>query len=156
MSDIDQEVRERGWSDVNRERCGLINKDIAGTITVEEKGRLDPLQAFTDDYLNRVAPRPTGFLAEQLEKLEARPDYVYVDPIDPADIVACYNIRTDLEGKWFNFRPKGLLVNKGFRLAEGTIIFITSEMHYAGHKFARELDAGTVGEVSFRREPAAV
>lgn len=70
--DINQEVQERGWSDVNRERCHLINKDIAGTITAEEKGRLDALQAFTDDYLDRVAPRPTGLLEDLEERLRRK------------------------------------------------------------------------------------
>jgi hypothetical protein len=55
---------ESDWSLTNRERGRLIDKDIAGTISVEEKTRLEALQAYADYYLDKVSPRPTHILDE--------------------------------------------------------------------------------------------
>lgn len=58
---------ESSWSATNRQRAQLIDKNIAGTITAEERARLDILQAYADYHLQKVSPRPTGLL-EELER----------------------------------------------------------------------------------------
>lgn len=59
---------EADWSKTNRRRGKLIDKDIAGTLSVAERSELDGLQAYADYHLDRVAPRPTNVL-KQLEDL---------------------------------------------------------------------------------------
>ena len=51
------------WPALNRERGLLIDKDIAGTITPEERKRLEQLQAYADNYLEAVAPREFPVIA---------------------------------------------------------------------------------------------
>lgn len=58
---------ENSWLATNRQRGQLIDKDIAGTITAEERTRLDVLQAYADYHLQKVSPRPAGLL-EELER----------------------------------------------------------------------------------------
>ncbi len=57
---------EKGWSKINRRRGKLIDKKIAGTISVDEKAELGSLQTYAEYYLDREAPLPIG----ELEKLE--------------------------------------------------------------------------------------
>lgn len=58
---------EGSWPATNRERGQLIDKNIAGTITAEERARLDALQAYADYRLQKVSPRPT-LLLDELER----------------------------------------------------------------------------------------
>lgn len=62
---------EADWSLANRERGRLIDKDIAGTISAEERTRLDALQAYADYHLDKVAPRPTQILDDLEDRLLA-------------------------------------------------------------------------------------
>ena len=55
---------EGTWSAINRERGQLIDKNIAGTISTEERSRLEILQAYADYHLQKVSPRPTHMLDE--------------------------------------------------------------------------------------------
>jgi hypothetical protein len=59
---------EENWSTTNRERGMLIDKNISGSLSAEERMRLDALQAYTDYHIERVAPRPT----QALDELENR------------------------------------------------------------------------------------
>jgi len=59
---------EETWSTTNRERGMLIDKNISGSLSAEERMRLDALQAYTDYHIERVAPRPT----QALDELENR------------------------------------------------------------------------------------
>jgi hypothetical protein len=58
---------EGNWPTTNRERGILIDKNISGSLSPEERIRLDALQAYTDYRIERVAPRPTQAL-DELEK----------------------------------------------------------------------------------------
>lgn len=58
---------ERDWLVTNRERGMLIDKSSLGTLTAEERRRLDALQIYADYYIDRVSPRPTHGL-DELEK----------------------------------------------------------------------------------------
>jgi hypothetical protein len=58
---------EESWSVTNRERGKLIDKNISGKMTAEERTRLDALQAYADYHVQKVAPRPTHLL-DELEK----------------------------------------------------------------------------------------
>ena len=60
---------EGAWPATNRERVQLIDKNIAGTITAEERARLDVLQAYADYHLQTVSPRPTRLLDELERRL---------------------------------------------------------------------------------------
>jgi hypothetical protein len=60
---------EGSWSETNRERGRLIDKNIAGTITTEEQARLEILQAYADYHLQKVSPRPTRLLDELERRL---------------------------------------------------------------------------------------
>ena len=55
---------EEDWSVTNRERGTLIDKGISGTLSAEERTRLDALQAYADYHIERVSPRPTHVLDE--------------------------------------------------------------------------------------------
>jgi hypothetical protein len=55
---------EEDWPTTNRERGRLIDKNISGILTREERARLDALQAYADYHLDRIAPRPTNMLDE--------------------------------------------------------------------------------------------
>lgn len=59
---------EENWSATNRERGMLIDKNISGSLSAEERMRLGALQAYTDYHIERVAPRPT----QALDELESR------------------------------------------------------------------------------------
>jgi len=58
---------ERDWPATNRERGELIDKSISGTLSADEKVRLDALDAYTDYHLDQVVPRSTDVL-DELEK----------------------------------------------------------------------------------------
>ena len=58
---------EENWSVTNRERGKLIDKNISGKLSAEERTRLDCLQAYADYHIQKVSPRPTHLL-DQLEK----------------------------------------------------------------------------------------
>jgi hypothetical protein len=60
---------EGSWPATNRERGQLIDKNIAGTLTAEERARLDVLQAYADYHLQKVSPRPTRLLDELEQRL---------------------------------------------------------------------------------------
>ncbi len=60
---------EESWSITNRERGALIDKNISGTLNVEERARLDALQAYADYHIERVSPRPTHVLDELENRL---------------------------------------------------------------------------------------
>ena len=63
-----QATAAKEWSVINRERGKLIDKGIAGTLTGDERTRLEELQAYADEYIHRVAPRS----CEALDELESR------------------------------------------------------------------------------------
>jgi hypothetical protein len=58
---------EQDWPAINRKRGELIDKSISGTLTPDERVRLDALEAYADYHLDQVAPRSTEAL-DQLEK----------------------------------------------------------------------------------------
>jgi hypothetical protein len=58
---------EEDWPTTNRERGILIDKNISGTISTEERMRLGALQAYADYHIDQVAPRPT-YVLDELEK----------------------------------------------------------------------------------------
>ena len=60
---------EESWSITNRERGMLIDESISGTLSVEERARLDALQAYADYHLEKVSPRPTKMLDELEDRL---------------------------------------------------------------------------------------
>jgi hypothetical protein len=60
---------EKSWPTVNRERGRLIDKNIDGTITPEDRTRLDLLQAYADYHLQKVSSRPTHLLDELERRL---------------------------------------------------------------------------------------
>ncbi|MGB8060705.1 MAG: hypothetical protein WCF26_02265 [Candidatus Sulfotelmatobacter sp.] len=60
---------ERDWPTTNRERGELIDKNIAGTLTLDERIRLDALQAYADYHITQVAPHSTGVLEELENRL---------------------------------------------------------------------------------------
>lgn len=57
---VEEEVpdaQQQEWTDeLNRRRCELIDKDLAGTIAVEERAELGVLQRQAERYFDRVAP----------------------------------------------------------------------------------------------------
>jgi hypothetical protein len=55
---------ERDWSVTNRERGKLIDKSVSGTLSSEERRRLDALQIYADYHIDQVSPRPTDALDE--------------------------------------------------------------------------------------------
>ena len=59
---------EENWSVTNHERGILIDKGISGTLSTDERIRLEALQAYADYHLERVTPRPT----QSLDEVEAR------------------------------------------------------------------------------------
>ena len=58
---------EENWSLTNRERGKLIDKNISGKMSAEERTRLDTLQAYAEYHIQHVSPRPTQLL-DELEK----------------------------------------------------------------------------------------
>jgi len=60
---------QEDWPATNRERGDLIDKSISGTLNLEERVRLDALQAYADYHLDRVSPRPAHVLDELEDKL---------------------------------------------------------------------------------------
>jgi hypothetical protein len=58
---------EEDWSVTNRERGLLIDRKISGTLSAEERVRLDALQVYAEYHIDQVAPRPTHVL-DELEK----------------------------------------------------------------------------------------
>jgi hypothetical protein len=60
---------EGDWPLTNRERGELIDKGIAGTLSAEERARLDALQTYADYHIDETAPRPTHLLVELEDKL---------------------------------------------------------------------------------------
>ena len=55
---------EKDWSVTNRERGMLIDKSMSGTLSSEERRRLDALQIYADYHIDLVSPRPTDVLDE--------------------------------------------------------------------------------------------
>jgi hypothetical protein len=60
---------EENWSVTNRERGKLIDKNISGKLSMEERALLDSLQAYADYHVQKVSPRPTHLLDELEERL---------------------------------------------------------------------------------------
>jgi len=62
------------WETINREQKLLIDKDIAGTISREEKGILEALQAYADYHIDKMAPQPSveEVMRAGKERLQAR------------------------------------------------------------------------------------
>jgi hypothetical protein len=60
---------EEDWSVTNRVRGELIDRGIAGTLSAEERARLDALQTYADYHIDETAPRPTHLLDELEDKL---------------------------------------------------------------------------------------
>ena len=60
---------EEDWPATNRERGELIDKSISGTLSPDEKLRLDALEAYADYHLDQVAPRSARVLDELEKKL---------------------------------------------------------------------------------------
>jgi hypothetical protein len=52
------EAVKKWTEEKNKRRSGLIDKEIDGTITPEEKSELEQLQSEMLEYRRRVAPRP--------------------------------------------------------------------------------------------------
>jgi len=59
---------EEDWSATNQERGILIDKSIAGALTLQEQRRLDALQIYADYHVEQTAPRS----ARALDDLERR------------------------------------------------------------------------------------
>jgi hypothetical protein len=60
---------EEDWSVTNRVRGELIDRGIAGTLSAEERARLDALQTYADYHIDEMAPRPAHLLDELEDKL---------------------------------------------------------------------------------------
>ena len=60
---------EEDWSTTNRERGKLIDRNISGALKVDERTRLEALQAYADYHIEKVSPRPTHLLDELEDKL---------------------------------------------------------------------------------------
>lgn len=60
----------REWSeDAERRRRELIDRDIAGTITAEEKAELARLDRLTNEHFDRIAPPPIAGAKRLHERL---------------------------------------------------------------------------------------
>ncbi len=68
---------EQNWSIANRERGAFIDKSISGTLNVQERARLDALQAYADYHIERVSPCPTHVLDELENRLFSAPPTKY-------------------------------------------------------------------------------
>jgi N-6 DNA Methylase len=60
---------QHDWPMTNRERGELIDKSISGTLSPDERLRLDALEAYADYHLDQAAPRSTRVLDELEKKL---------------------------------------------------------------------------------------
>lgn len=65
---------EESWSLTNRQRVELIDKNIAGDISEDERARLEVLQAYADYHIQEVAPRPTNLLDDLEKRLFGAPE----------------------------------------------------------------------------------
>lgn len=63
---------EEDWSVVNRERGKLIDKNVAGTLTAEERSQLQAMQTYADYHIEKVSPRPSWVLDELEDHLFSR------------------------------------------------------------------------------------
>ena len=58
------------WTEAkNRRRCDLIDREIDGTLTSDERVELDGLQGELDRYVDKVAPLPLAPLRRLRERL---------------------------------------------------------------------------------------
>ena len=64
-------VLEENWLLTNSERGALIDKSIAGTLSDNERRRLEILQMYADYHIKKVAPRPVEILNEIERKLHS-------------------------------------------------------------------------------------
>ena len=64
---------EENWSVTNRERGKLIDRNISGKLSAQERTRLDCLQAYADYHIQKVSPRPTHLLDELEKRLLGSP-----------------------------------------------------------------------------------
>lgn len=69
-----QSLKQGEWSEsLNARRCDLIDKDIEGTLSAEERLELEDLQRLALAYRDRVAPPPIeGALRLHRELLEKK------------------------------------------------------------------------------------
>ncbi len=63
---------EQDWPATNRKRGRCITKPTPGTLTPNERVRLEALEAYADYHLDQVAPRPTQVLDELEKRLFSR------------------------------------------------------------------------------------
>jgi hypothetical protein len=69
------------WSNAkNHRRCDLIDKDIYGTITPEERVELEDLQTQLERFVDRVAPLPLEPVRKIYEELLDRVTRATTDP----------------------------------------------------------------------------
>lgn len=74
------ELLSQAWSLLNRRRGVLIDRRIYGILHAGERVELDALNAFADEYLSAVAPRPTDVLIEYRgHKIAQRPSVWIVE-----------------------------------------------------------------------------
>ena len=61
------------WSAAaNERRCALIDREIDGILTPDERIELEDLQQQLRRYVNRVAPLPLAYVRQLLEELERK------------------------------------------------------------------------------------
>ena len=65
---------DENWSATNRERGKLIDKNISGKASEDERARLELLQAYADYHIQKVSPRPTHLLDELEKRLLRSPE----------------------------------------------------------------------------------
>ncbi len=75
------------WPTINRERGALIDKNIAGTITAQERIYLHALQAYADDHLRRFITPPAAECAVRKALADYRSGWIGLADGD-ADILA--------------------------------------------------------------------
>jgi hypothetical protein len=63
---------ERDWSGTNHERGLLIDKAIAGSLSLEERKRLEALQIYAEYHVDQVSPLQTRLLDELEQRLLSR------------------------------------------------------------------------------------
>lgn len=61
------------WTDLkNERRCELIDREIDGTLNIDEQNELEDLQEQMLRHRHRVAPLPLAYARHLLEQLETR------------------------------------------------------------------------------------
>ena len=60
------------WAVLNRRRIRLIQREISGALSESERGELEQLQAYADQYVAATAPRPLEALRGVEERLRKK------------------------------------------------------------------------------------